>query len=60
PGQYRLAGPVGPEAVAAVTRWCTERSVLVEQLEVGGRRSLEETYLALIGASAAPKVGADA
>ncbi|MBO0744962.1 MAG: ABC transporter ATP-binding protein [Candidatus Dormibacteraeota bacterium] len=47
PGHYRLEGTVGPDALAAVTRWCTERGILIEQLEVGGRRSLEETYLAL-------------
>ena len=49
PGHYRLEGAVGPDAVATVTRWCTERGILIEQLEVGGRRSLEETYLALTG-----------
>jgi len=50
PGHYRLLGEVGPDVVAAVTRWCTEHGILVEQLEVGGRRSLEETYLTLTGA----------
>lgn len=52
PGRYHLLGPVGPETVAALTRWCTERGILVERLEVGGGQSLEETYLALTGAAA--------
>ncbi len=47
PGHYRLLGAVGPDAVAAVTRWCTDHGILVERLEVGERRSLEETYLTL-------------
>jgi ABC-2 type transport system ATP-binding protein len=51
PGHYRLLGVAGPESVAAVTRWCTEHGILVEQLEVNGRRSLEETYLALTEAA---------
>ena len=51
PGHYRLLGMAGPEAVAAVTRWCTDHGILVEQLEVNGRRSLEETYLALTEAA---------
>ena len=46
-GRYRLEGPVSPEAVARLAAWCAEHGVLVERLEVGGRRSLEETYLEL-------------
>ena len=53
PGRYELAdAPPTPAFVAAVAHWCAGEDVLiVEARTVGG--SLEETYLALVGAETA-------
>ena len=48
PGSYVAAGDVGPALVAAVTAWCAERGVMVEDLRTE-RRSLEEVFLDLTG-----------
>ena len=52
PGQYRLRAPITPELLAAVTAWCAQRSVLIEELSVE-RRSLEDVFLDLTGVETA-------
>lgn len=54
PGRYRVTTPQGvaPAALAAVvTTWLAERGLALQDLRVG--RSLEEAYLAVVGAAAA-------
>jgi ABC-2 type transport system ATP-binding protein len=48
PGQYTLTGPVDAAVVAAVTAWCADRGVLIDDLRVGAR-SLEDVFLELTG-----------
>jgi ABC-2 type transport system ATP-binding protein len=48
PGEYDVRGPVGPETLARVTRWCADNGVLPHGLQVG-RRTLEEVFLELTG-----------
>ncbi|TXG92698.1 ABC transporter ATP-binding protein [Rhodococcus rhodnii] len=47
-GTYVVAGPVEPELVALVTRWCADHDVLVDELRVD-QRSLEDVFLDLTG-----------
>lgn len=47
-GSYVVSGAVGPALVAAVTRWCAARDVLVDALAVE-RRTLEDVFLDLTG-----------
>jgi ABC-2 type transport system ATP-binding protein len=54
PGRYRVTAPpdVAPAALAAVvTTWLAERGLALYDLRVG--RSLEEAYLAVVGATGA-------
>jgi ABC-2 type transport system ATP-binding protein len=46
PGHYVVRGPVDPELIAAVTAWCAQQGVLVEDLRA---RSLEDVFLQLTG-----------
>lgn len=48
PGTYRVAGDVGPHALAAVTAWCAQRGVMPSQLSTQGR-SLEDVFLSMTG-----------
>ena len=53
PGRYRLTAPPGAPAAglaAAVATWLAERGLALHELRVG--RSLEEAYLAIVGAAA--------
>ncbi|HVA60053.1 MAG TPA: ABC transporter ATP-binding protein [Mycobacteriales bacterium] len=47
-GHYTVSGPADPGLVAALTAWCAQRGVLLEELQVGGR-SLEDVFLGLTG-----------
>ncbi|WP_053202960.1 ABC transporter ATP-binding protein [Jiangella muralis] len=51
PGSYEVTAPVDPSLLATLTSWCAAQDILAEGLQVG-RRSLEDVYLELIGASA--------
>lgn len=51
PGHYRVAGAVGPQAIAAVTAWCAARGVLAADLSLG-HRSLQDVFVALTGQDA--------
>jgi ABC-2 type transport system ATP-binding protein len=48
PGRYTVRGEIGPELLAALTRWCAQQGVMPEGLRVG-RRTLEEVFLELTG-----------
>jgi ABC-2 type transport system ATP-binding protein len=48
PGQYVLAGDIGPQVLATLTAWCAAQDVMPEGLTVG-RRSLEDVFLELTG-----------
>ena len=48
PGSYRIDGPVGPDALAAVTAWCAGQGVMPDGLAVQ-RHSLEDVFLELTG-----------
>ena len=48
PGDYVVAGEVGPQLLATVTAWCAARGVMPEGLAVE-RRSLEDVFLELTG-----------
>jgi ABC-2 type transport system ATP-binding protein len=48
-----LTGPAHPRLVAALAAWCAEHGLLVTELRLGAA-SLEERYLELVGADAAP------
>ena len=51
-GRYRVDGVApNPAVVATLASWCAGRGALIVELRTGGG-SLEETYLALIGAAA--------
>jgi ABC-2 type transport system ATP-binding protein len=52
-GSYLVEGPVTPGLLAAVTAWCAERDVLVDDLRVE-RRSLEDVFLDLTGRELRP------
>jgi ABC-2 type transport system ATP-binding protein len=45
-GEYTIAAPATPELVAALAGWLRDRNVTLGDLK-GGRRSLEEVFLAL-------------
>jgi ABC-2 type transport system ATP-binding protein len=53
PGTYVVTGPVGPQALATVTSWCSEQHVMPAGLHVG-RRSLEDVFLELTGRELRP------
>jgi ABC-2 type transport system ATP-binding protein len=53
PGTYVVTGPVGPQALAAVTSWCSEHHVMPAGLSVG-RRTLEDVFLELTGRELRP------
>lgn len=47
-GRYVVEGEVGPELLAAVTAWCADEGVAVDDLSVE-RRTLEDVFLDLTG-----------
>ena len=51
PGRYRVAAAATPALTAALTAWLAERDLALTDLRAG--RTLEETYLAIVGADAA-------
>jgi ABC-2 type transport system ATP-binding protein len=60
PGSYRLLPPAGsssPAVVAALAGWLAERDLSLGDLRTG--QSLEEAYLAITGARAAPEEDAE-
>jgi ABC-2 type transport system ATP-binding protein len=65
PGRYRVAAGASPQLTATLATWLAARDVALTDLRVG--RSLEETYLAVVGAepdanagsAAGPAVGRD-
>ena len=50
PGRYRVSGATSPALTAGLTAWLAERDLTLTDLRVG--RSLEEAYLAVVGAAA--------
>ncbi|MDQ4084736.1 MAG: ABC transporter ATP-binding protein [Actinomycetota bacterium] len=52
-GTYVVTGPVGPQALATVTSWCSEQQVMPAGLSVG-RRTLEDVFLELTGRDLRP------
>lgn len=60
PGRYRVAAGGTPALTAALTAWLAARDLSLSDLRAG--RSLEETYLAIVGAEGAedgdPQAGA--
>lgn len=47
-GEYAVSGPATPSLLAALTRWCADRDILVWRLSAG-RRTLEDVFLDLTG-----------
>jgi ABC-2 type transport system ATP-binding protein len=50
PHRYRVEAAPDPALVARITAWLAERDVGLADLDTGGRRSLEDVFLALTGA----------
>jgi ABC-2 type transport system ATP-binding protein len=50
PHRYRVEATPDPALVARITGWLAERDIGLTDLDTGGRRSLEEVFLALTGA----------
>jgi len=48
PGNYIIAGVVGPELLASVATWCADHGVLAESISVH-RQTLEDRFLELTG-----------
>jgi ABC-2 type transport system ATP-binding protein len=56
-GRYSITGaPPSPALIASLSAWCGGRGTLIVELRSGGA-SLEERYLELVGADAAPRDG---
>jgi ABC-2 type transport system ATP-binding protein len=53
PGRYRVEGAAGPEATAVLATWLAARQATLTDLVTG--RTLEEVYLAAVGAAALEK-----
>jgi ABC-2 type transport system ATP-binding protein len=58
PGVYRIAGPSGPAATAALATWLAARDAALIDFSVG--RSLEDVYFEAVGPSARQEPEADA
>ena len=56
PGRYRVAAAATPALTAALTAWLAQRDLALTDLRAG--RTLEETYLAIVGADAAADAAA--
>jgi ABC-2 type transport system ATP-binding protein len=48
PGQYRIAGPVGPQTLATVSAWCGQMGVRPRDLRIA-HRDLEDVYWEMTG-----------
>jgi ABC-2 type transport system ATP-binding protein len=53
PSHYVVEGDVDPALLAAVTAWCAEQGVLIDDLRVE-QRSLEDVFLELTGDEVRP------
>lgn len=54
PGSYRVAGPITPHTVAAVTAWCAAAGAMPTDLSTGGA-TLAEAYFELTTRTQAPR-----